>query len=133
MSNDPSFGEIFSLCLHSKCPVCGRGRLFSKMTSLRGARDLFLPLEHCEVCHFRFGRQPGYYLGVITPILPILALVTGAIFSGITYFGFHQEIETVLAWGAVGVGIGFAGFFRTAVAVYVAIDHAIDPPKRVEH
>jgi hypothetical protein len=92
-------------------------------------RDLFFPLERCNACHFRFGRQPGYYFGVVTPILPILALATGAAFAGIAYFGFHQELKTVLTWGAVGVGIGFLMFFRTAIAVYVALDHAIDPPK----
>jgi hypothetical protein len=56
--------------------------------------------------------------------------MTGAIFAGVTYFGFHQELDIVLGWGGVGVGIGFLLFFRTAIAVYVALDHAIDPPKQ---
>lgn len=130
MNGDASFFVILSRSLSSKCPVCGQGRLFSKLSRLQQLSDLFLPLKQCEICSFRFGRQPGYYLGVVTPILPFLSLMTGAIFAGTTYFGFHQDLETVLTWGAVGVGIGFLLLFRTAIAVYVALDHAIDPPKK---
>lgn len=89
-----------------------------------------MPLERCRVCDFLFGRQPGYYFGVVTPILPLLALATGMVFSGISYFGFHQERDTALEWGVVGLILGFILFFRTAIAVYVALDHTIDPPAR---
>src|SRR5271169_1686622 len=130
MNGGASFFVILSRSLSSKCPVCGRGRLFSKLSRLRRFADLFLPLKQCEACSFRFGRQPGYYFGVVTPILPILSLATGLVFAGAAYFGLHQELEAVFAWGAMGVGTGFLLFFRTAMAVYVALDHVIDPPKR---
>ena len=130
MNEGASFFVILSRTLSSKCPACGRGRLFSKLSRPQRFADLFLPLKRCEACGFRFGRQPGYYFGVITPVLPILSLMMGATLAGVTYFGFHQEIEIVFTWGAAGVGIGFLIFFRTAIAVYVALDHAIDPPKR---
>lgn len=87
-------------------------------------------MERCDACSFRFGRQPGYYFGVVTPILPILALAAGAVVAGIAHFGFHQELETVLAWGGLGTAVGLLLFFRTAIAVYVALDHAVDPPAR---
>lgn len=125
-----SFGEILSRCLHSKCPVCGTGRLFAKLTRLGSLRDFFLPLEECEFCHFHFARQPGYYLGVVTPILPILALAVGAIFAVFAYLVFDLDLNTILSWGSVGLGIGFILLFRTAVAIYVSIDHAVDPPTK---
>jgi uncharacterized protein (DUF983 family) len=129
MKEDGSFFVILSRTLSSRCPVCGQGRLFSKLSRLQRFTDFFLPLDHCENCHFRFGRQPGYYFGVVTPILPMLALVMGVFFVAVAYFGFQPKLEIVLTWGAVGVGVGFFLFFRTAVAIYVALDHAIDPPK----
>lgn len=131
MNEGVSFFIILSRCLSSKCPVCGRGRLFAKFYLVQGFNEVFIPLKECRICGFRFGRQPGYYFGVVTPTLPILALMMGAIFAGVTYFGFHQEIDSVLLWGGVGVAIGFFLFFRTAIAVYIALDHAIDPPKQL--
>lgn len=98
--------------------MCGQGRLF----------ELFLPPDRCEVCRFQFARQPGYYFGVLTPILPILSLMTGIFFAGVSYFGFHEAIDSVLVSGGVGIAVGFGAFFRTAIAIYIALDHAIDPP-----
>jgi uncharacterized protein (DUF983 family) len=129
MSDRPSFFAILSRCLRSRCPVCGRGRLFARIKQIKSVAEFFLPLQACDSCGFHFARQPGYYLGVITPLLPILALIAGVVFAGVAYFGFHQELEVVLGWGATGAGIGFLLFFRTAIAIYMALDHAIDPPK----
>jgi hypothetical protein len=67
-------------------------------------------------------------MGVLTPILPILALMTGVFFAGVSYFGFQQEIEAVLKWGGFGIALGFVAFFRPAIAIYIALDHLIDPP-----
>lgn len=132
MKEGASFFVILSRSLSSQCPVCGRGRLFSRLTRVRRMAELFMPLKQCAACGFSFGRQPGYYLGVVTPILPILALMMGAVFAGVSYFVIHHPLETTLAWGGVGVGFGLVVFFRTAIAVYVALDHAIDPPKQGE-
>lgn len=128
MTQRTSFFDILSRCLRSQCPVCGRGRLFARWYGVSRFSEFFMPLQACGSCGFCFARQPGYYLGVITPVLPILALASGGFFAGVTYFGFHQELEVVLAWGAFGVGIGSLLFFRTAIAVYIALDHGIDPP-----
>jgi uncharacterized protein (DUF983 family) len=119
---------VFSRCLRSRCPVCGEGRLFAELSRLRRVRDFFLPLDHCEKCQFQFARQPGYYMGVLTPILPLLALICGVIFAGLSYFGFGQEVDTVLVWGAFGIAFGLVVFFRAAIAIYIALDHMIDPP-----
>jgi hypothetical protein len=57
----------------------------------------------------------------------------GIFFAGISYFGFHEEIDGVLAWGGLGIAIGFVAFFRTAIAIYIALDHAIDPTTEMEN
>jgi uncharacterized protein (DUF983 family) len=130
MNESPSFFIILSRALSSKCPVCGQGQLFAKLHQIQNSTHFFIPLEVCNNCKFQFGRQPGYYFGVITPILPILALATGAFSAGIIYFVFKQKVETVLRWAGAGTLVGFLLFFRTAVAIYIALDHAIDPPNK---
>ena len=86
MSSEKSFLEILFLCLRSRCPVCGQGSLFTPITKIRTIRDLCLPPECCCHCQFLFRREPGYYFGVLTPVLPILSLLTGLIFVGVYFF-----------------------------------------------
>lgn len=129
MKESISFFVILYRVLSSKCPVCGKGRLFAKFYKLQRFSELLLPLKTCDACSFGFARQPGYYFGVVTPVLPLLALTVGFFFAGIAYFAFHQERDAVLTWGGVGVATGLLLFFRTAIGVYIALDHTIDPPK----
>jgi hypothetical protein len=93
-------------------------------------RELLLPLEECGSCRFKYSREPGYYFGVVTPVLPILSLMTGALFAATAFFLIRTDLDGVLAAGAFGIAVGFAGFFRTAIALYIALDHAIAPPAR---
>ena len=128
MSGGVSFPTLLSRTLRSRCPACGQGRLFCPFLRAEKIADLFFPAGPCDVCAFRFKRQPGYYFGVITPILPILSLLSGGGFAGMAYFGFHRDLDNILFWGGVGVVSGFLLFFRTAIAVYISLDHAVDPP-----
>jgi hypothetical protein len=84
------------------------------------------------VCRFRFYREPGYYFGVVTPILPMLALGFAVVMAAIAYIGFHADLRSVIFVGGVSASIGLILFFRTAIAIYIAVDHAIDPPRRRE-
>jgi len=130
MKRPRGFADLLSLCLCSRCPVCGTGRLFQSYLAVRRFRELFLPLEHCDYCSFCFAREPGYYFGVLTPTLSILALCLGAAFAGICYFLMRLELTSVLVSGVVGTLIGLVIFFRTSVAVFIAFDHTIDPPSQ---
>ena len=122
------FFQILSLCLRSRCPVCAQGHLFVPFMSLDNFSHFFLPPKHCDSCHFQFARGSGYFLGVITPTLPILSLGVGILFAAVSYFFFHLPVNEVLIWGLVGVSLGCVFLFRTSIAIYVALDHAIDPP-----
>jgi len=89
-----------------------------------------LPLDNCNVCGFKFARELGYYFGVVTPTLPILALGTALIFVISDYLIRHPEDpRDLIPMGLVGACAGLILFFRTSIAVYVAIDHSIDPPR----
>ncbi len=92
-------------------------------------RDVFFPLDSCSACRFRFAREPGYYSGVLMPVLPILALATGLFSAGIFYFFFQATVEELLRIGVAGTFTGLALFCRTAIAIFIALDHLIDPPR----
>ena len=131
MKPGSGFFHILYLCLRSRCPVCEKGRLFRRLLEVRSIGELFLPLKNCDVCGFKFGREPGYFFGIITPTLPILALATALISVIADYAICHPEdSRDLIPVGVVGGCIGLVLFFRTSIAIYVAIDHAIDPPKK---
>ncbi len=128
MSAYPYPKGVFQRCLRHQCPVCLNGRLYAKLAETRRIHDLIFPLEFCPSCHFRFAREPGYYVGIITPLLPILSLGTGAIFAALAYFFSNGDVDTALISGAIGLGLGFILLFRTSIAIYVAIDHLVNRP-----
>ncbi|MES2763806.1 MAG: DUF983 domain-containing protein [Bacteroidota bacterium] len=48
--------------MKEKCPNCGKGNVYAKKK-----RFLELPVmkDDCEVCHYHFDREPGYFLGAM--------------------------------------------------------------------
>ncbi len=124
-----SLFQILSSYFRFRCPVCSQGDLYIPITRVRSFTQLCLPPEQCNVCHFRFRREPGYYFGVLTPLLPILSLMTGLVTTSIYYFTLRPEDPFQLLLPAIaGTAIGFVLFFRPAIAFYIHLDHAIDPP-----
>jgi len=128
VKHERTFAELLSRCLRSRCPVCGKGRLFASLFGVGRFRNIFIPLEACEHCQFRFSREPGYYFGCFTPILQILSVWCGAIVAAVSYFVFHADVESVVVAALFGIMGGFLLFFRTSIAMFIAIDHAINPP-----
>jgi hypothetical protein len=67
-------GHIASL----KCPNCGQGKVFY------GNKIPFFGIpkmrETCEVCHYKFDREPGYFLGAMYVSYGL------AVFEGIVAF-----------------------------------------------
>jgi uncharacterized protein (DUF983 family) len=100
-----------------RCPACGKGKPFQGL-KMR---------HHCEVCGFRFEREPGYFMGSIY-------FNYGAT-AGIEIVGYFA-----LEW-LFGLGLGtqipiwltFAAafpvwFHRYARSLWMAIDLSVSPP-----
>ena len=55
-------GNLFMKIMNEKCPNCGRGNVFKK-------KEKFIELpvmkEDCDLCHYHFDREPGYFLGAM--------------------------------------------------------------------
>ena len=73
-------GNLFIRVMKEKCPNCGKGDVYRKKTKF-----LELPVmkDDCDICHYHFDREPGYFLGamyisyglaVIQGIITFLAL-----------------------------------------------------------
>src|SRR5215471_16966944 len=56
--------------LRQRCPVCGRGKVFS---------GWFKTYERCPVCNFAYEREPGYYTGAMAFNLVVSELLIAAI------------------------------------------------------
>lgn len=130
MNKGRSYFNILALCLRSRCPVCGRGRLFLPLYRVGSFSELILPPEKCDRCGFRFRREPGYYFGVITPTLPILSLATGLAFVIVDYLCLKPEDpRDLIPIGGLGAVAGLILFWRTSIAIFISFDHAIFPPE----
>ena len=93
---------------------------------------MFLPIDRCESCHFKFSREAGYFFGCIFPVLPILSLPVAGAFAAVAYFGLRMEIDQVVLATLVGAGVGFFGLFRTSVRIFISVDLAMNPPRSEE-
>jgi uncharacterized protein (DUF983 family) len=72
------FGTLLGRALRLKCPRCGEAPMFS---------GLFATRERCEHCHFKFERDPGFFLGSIYVNYGLTALSITFLFV-VLQFGF---------------------------------------------
>lgn len=103
-----------------KCPRCGRGEMF-----VSGFRGWFQMHECCSVCNFRYGREPGFFLGSIYVNYGLTALITTAVFITLR-FGYDLE-SRVLVFPLLAFCIVFPTlFFPYARALWLALDCLFD-------
>ncbi len=83
-------GNLWMRIIKEKCPNCGKGNVYAKKTKF-----LQLPVmkEDCEVCHYHFDREPGYFLGAmyISYALAVLQGLLTFLFLRV----FLPKIETI--------------------------------------
>ena len=83
-------GNLFMRILKEKCPNCGKGNVYEKKTKF-----LQWPVmkDDCEVCHYHFDREPGYFLGAMYISYGL------SVFQGILTFlvlhAFLPKIDTI--------------------------------------
>lgn len=70
--------------LKEKCPNCSHGHVFKKQ-----ANPFKMPVmnEKCEVCGYKFDREPGYFLGAMYVSYGI-AVIFGLLTYLVCYFFF---------------------------------------------
>src|SRR3982074_1067765 len=73
--------STFNDILHHRCPRCRVGRIFHHSIFL-GFPKMY---ERCSVCHLRYEREPGYFLGAMyisyALALPVVAFIAGFLWA----------------------------------------------------
>ena len=104
-----------------RCPVCGQGRLFRRMTML----------THCAHCGFHFEREVGYFTNSAVINYAVASLPIIFIIAPLAYLRPHAiALE-------IGLGCLFAIAlpllcFRHVRSLWLAIDVLVRPPVVVE-
>jgi uncharacterized protein (DUF983 family) len=91
-------GNLIVNILKEKCPHCGKGQVFEK-------KSLFqFPVmkKNCEVCAYKFDREPGYFLGAMY-LSYGLAVLQGILTFLVFYFFFPSVDVLYVAFAMVGV------------------------------
>ena len=91
-------GNFVLSVLGEKCPHCGKGHVFEKK------RFYQFPVmkSKCEVCDYRFDREPGYFLGAMY-ISYGLAVFQAIVTFLVLYFFFPSVPALAIAFIIVGV------------------------------
>ena len=111
------FLKLLGRALWLRCPVCGRGPLFS---------SLFRVPEKCPVCHAPFAREPGFFLGSIYINYGLTALIA-AVVCPILIFNKTVD-ESLLTYGSLAFVVIFPIlFFRHARSLWIGFDQWHDP------
>jgi uncharacterized protein (DUF983 family) len=103
--------------LRQRCPVCGRGKIFSGWIKT---------YERCSVCNFAFEREPGYYSGAMAVNLVVSELLIAAI--AVPLAATQSVSVTILI--ALGVTLPFLLpilFYRPTKSLWMSVDHFFHP------
>ncbi|MDI1355525.1 MAG: DUF983 domain-containing protein [bacterium] len=77
-------GNLVLNILTEKCPHCGKGHVFEKKSEVF---QFPVMRKSCEICDFKFDREPGYFIGAMY-ISYGLAVLQGLITFLICFFLF---------------------------------------------
>jgi len=107
--------EMLRRALRLRCPRCGRSALFPGWFQMH---------EQCAVCHLRYEREPGYFVGAI---YVNYAATIGLGLGGVLLLDWFVDLplwaELTLAFTAVAL-VPLV-FFRYSRALWLALDHYV--------
>lgn len=83
-------GNLVVNILTEKCPNCGQSQVFEKKKHFFQFPEM---KKNCDVCHYRFDREPGYFLGAMY-LSYGLAVLQGIITFLICHF-FFPAMSTI--------------------------------------
>jgi hypothetical protein len=97
-------GNLLVRIMAEKCPNCGKSEVFEKKKSFF---EFPIMKKDCDVCHYRFDREPGYFLGAMY-LSYGLAVLQGMITFLICYFFFPGLPTIAVPFIIMGVILVFS-------------------------
>jgi uncharacterized protein (DUF983 family) len=111
-------GNVIINILTEKCPNCGKGHVFEKNKNIF---QFPVMKKNCEVCDYRFDREPGYFLGAMY-LSYGLSVLQGIITFLLFYFLFPSVPLLWRAFTIVGVILLFSfKNFKLSRILYIHI------------
>ncbi len=113
-----------------KCPVCGTRPIFIPWYRVRSFHDWFTPLDGCPRCGYPYEREPGYFLLAVFGFNPGFAVFVATVIF--IYLAETDQAVQMPAWQfmcVVGLPVPIINIIiaRHAKALFVALDHFVDP------
>lgn len=100
-----------------RCPVCGRGKLFSGWLAMH---------KRCPECDAPFAREPGFFLGAIYVNYGLTALIVAIVYPVLLFR--RAASNDVLLACAMGFVILFPLLIhRHARSLWLTLDQFYDP------
>ena len=122
--------NYFRRALRLRCPVCGVSPLFPPARRVRALHDWLTPLEGCRLCRYRYEREAGYFLlatwAVNYVVVGGLALLAWWLLASFTRLSLAATLLVLL----VPMPLASLLFARHAKALWLALDHFVDPHRR---
>jgi len=111
--------------LYHRCPRCRVGQIFH--------HSIFLGFpkmnESCSICHLRYEREPGYFLGAMY-ISYGLALPVAATIAALLWALFGWGIRRTAIWTLVLFLPFVPSITLLARVLWIYFDQAVDPARR---
>jgi len=125
----PTIWTSLRRALRLRCPECGISPIFTPWRDTRSLFDWFTPLDGCPRCGYAYQREEGYFLlatwGVNYGVVAGLALLISMMFEWLHPLTMWQYVLYVFTPMPL---LSFA-LVRHAKAIWLAIDHFVDPHK----
>ncbi len=105
------------LAVRNRCPRCSRGAV---------ARLPWHTRERCEVCGYRFEREPGYFTGAMYLSYAFGAMITLPVWVPTLLAG--AGLPWIVAAVTVELTLASPLLFLASRVTWMHIDCALDPP-----
>src|SRR5947199_9603233 len=113
----PMAGTVYGRALRLRCPVCGQGRLFRRMT---------MPV-HCPHWGCRYEREPGYFTNTVVVNYAVACLPIFFIIAPLAYLHPHAAVPIIALGFFFAIALPLL-CFRHVRSLWLATDVLVRPP-----
>lgn len=113
-----------------RCPECGVSPVFRPLRLARSPHDWLNPLPGCAICGYAYEREPGYFLPATWMVQAFSVLGLGIGWGLFAQWMWSPPLPALFAIACVPALLFAFLFARHSKAIYLAIEHAIDPHRR---
>ena len=113
----PDKRQILKDGFRLKCPKCGKGDMFA---------DMFKMNLECSNCHFKFEREPGYFVGAMYINYGATVFFAFGGYFALDYFTGITFLQNFILW-FVFSGLFPVLFFRYSRSLWLSFDYILNP------